>query len=326
MRVCKWIILLVGLSVSGQAQPLRVFHPVKSVTPKRVQRLPARPYYKETAALHKPAYPAWIRVALPGGPGTSQPSRFAPANAATLGLWQKRLPLRLLPQRGAHPANPFIFPGKETIDGVIFDLDGTLLNSLSAWEHSGSNFLRTQGIEPPPQLDEELKKLSLMDGARLLKQRYQLPYTEAEILERTLRPIREHYYHDIKPMPGIPELLANLHAQGIKMAVATASDRELALVSLYRLGLLSYFEFVITCDEVQVGKGSPLIYEEALARLGTTKARTLVVEDALHALQTAHLAGFPTAAMEESHSAAQRAQKVQVADYYIWTRPLDVLP
>ncbi len=209
------------------------------------------------------------------------------------------------------------FPGKADIDAVIFDLDGTLLDSLSAWEHSGSNFVRSQGLEPSAGLDDELVALSLMDGAQLLKTRYQLPQSPEEILQLTLLPIEQHYYNDILPIPGVPATLARLHKQGVKMAVATASDRALAEASLGRLGLRKYFEFIITCDEVGVGKSSPNVYEEALRRLGTSKARTLVAEDALHALQTAHAAGFPTAAIEEAHSAAQRTAKKQAATYYV---------
>ena len=211
------------------------------------------------------------------------------------------------------------FPGKDEVDAVIFDLDGTLLDSLSAWEHSGSNFVRTQGFEPPPTLDDELVKMSLMDGANLIKTRYQLPQSPEEILALTLLPIERHYYEDILPMPGVPETLARLKAQGVKMVIATASDRKLAEVALHRLGLRDYFEFIITCDEVGVGKSSPKVYEEALQRLGTEKSRTLVAEDALHALQTAHAAGFPTAAIEEAHSAAQQTAKQQVATYYVFS-------
>ena len=209
------------------------------------------------------------------------------------------------------------FPGKAEVDGVIFDLDGTLLDSLSAWDHSGSNFVRSQGLEPSPTLDDELVPLSLLDGAKLLKARYHLPQSTQEILTLTLRPIRQHYYQDILPMPGVPETLARLHKQGVKMAVATASDRDLAQAALERLGLLGYFEFIITCDEVGVGKSSPRVYEEALRRLGTVKSRTLVAEDALYALQTAHAAGFPTAAIDEVHSASQQDSKKRAATYYV---------
>ena len=238
-------------------------------------------------------------------------SFFYPAYGATVpGITG---PVQLPPafwQRGT-------FPGRAEIDAVIFDLDGTLLNSLGAWEHSGSNFLRTQGIEPPATLDDELETLSLTDGAQLLKTRYHLPQNPQEILALTLRPIAQQYKNDILPMPGVPETLARLKAQGVKMAVATASDQELAHAALHRLGLLNYFEFIITCDEVGEGKSSPKVYEEALRRLGTTKPRTLVAEDALYSLQTAYRAGFPTAAIEEAHSAAQQAAKKQAATYYV---------
>ncbi len=217
----------------------------------------------------------------------------------------------------APPPRMPVFPGKKTVDAVIFDLDGTLLDSLSAWEHSGSNFLRTQGITPPEGLDEELVKLSLMDGARLVKERFNLPQTPEEILRLTLQPIRERYYRDLEPKPGVPELLRFLKAQGVKLCVATASDRELAQAALERTGLMELFDFIITCDEVGAGKRSPAVYEAALKRLGTDKARTLVAEDALYALQTAKKAGFLTAGISDAHAAADQPVLRRLADYYI---------
>ena len=118
-------------------------------------------------------------------------------------------------------------------------------------------------------------------------------------------------------MPGVREQLARLKEQGVKMAVATASHKDFAQKALARLGLSDYFEFIITCDEVGIGKTSPKVYEVARERLGTAKERTLVAEDALHALETAHKAGFPTAAIEETHSLGQASQKMDVADYYV---------
>lgn len=215
------------------------------------------------------------------------------------------------------PARLGAFPVDAPLKAVVFDLDGTLLDSLWAWEHSGSNFVRSQGFEAGDELDEQLVKMSLLDGARLIKERYGLPYELDEIVELTLRPIKNRYLYEIKPMPGIVEVLARLQARGVKMAVATASYKEFAQAALTRLGLADYFEFIITCDEVGIGKTSPKVYEVAAARLGADNTHTLVVEDALHALQTAKQAGFKTAAVEETHSLHQRAQKMQVADYYV---------
>lgn len=213
---------------------------------------------------------------------------------------------------------PSAFPGKETVDAVIFDLDGTLLDSLSAWEHSGTNFLRSQGITPPEGLDEQLSQMSLLDGARLVKEMFALPQEPEEILRLTLEPIRRHYVEDIPAKPGVPQTLRRLKEQGVKLCVATASDGAFARAALQRLGLLDLFDFVLTCDEVGVGKREPLVYEEALRRLGTEKARTLVAEDAPYALQTAHRAGFVTAAVADPHTSSEGVrQMLGQADFYV---------
>ena len=212
------------------------------------------------------------------------------------------------------------FPGKQDIDAVIFDMDGTLLDSLPAWEHSASNFVRSQGIEPEPSLDDEMSKLSLTDGARILKERYGFDLSEEEILRLTLAPIRQHYLTDIQAKPGVPLLLKRLKAQGIKVCVATASDKELSEKVFKRLGLTPYIDFIITCDEVGAGKHSPAVYDVARERLGTTKARTLVVEDALYALQTAKAAGYLTAGVAEPFHPAPHARAIRNAgNYFIYT-------
>ena len=215
------------------------------------------------------------------------------------------------------PFRPVVFPGKKDIDAVIFDLDGTLLDSLWAWENSGVNFLRTQGINPPEGFNDQLAQLSLMDGAKLVKEKYNLPQSPEEILRLTLAPIRERYFHTIMPKPGVPELLRRLKAEGVKMCVATASDKELTVAALKRTGLLSYFDFILTCDEVGAGKRTPVIYEAALKKLGTQKKRTLVAEDALYALTTAHNAGFPTAGIFDAHSAKDQPSVQKLSTYYI---------
>lgn len=225
--------------------------------------------------------------------------------------------LSALPSTGGGAVQLARLPGKKEVDAVIFDMDGTLLNTLWAWKNSTSNFLRSRGIEPPENIDAEMAALSLLEGAREIKKRYGFKESPEELLEEVLATVRKFYEEDAMPKPGVPGVLQALKKQGIKICVATASDREFAEAAFKRTGLMEYIDFIITCDEVGVGKQNPLIYETALKKLGTERKRTLVVEDALHALQTAKKAGFPTAGVYEVNFAADQSALQSDATYYV---------
>lgn len=225
--------------------------------------------------------------------------------------------LSALPSTGGGAVQLARLPGKKEVDAVIFDMDGTLLNTLWAWKNSTSNFLRSRGIEPPENIDAEMAALSLLEGAREIKKRYGFKESPEELLEEVLATVRKFYEEDAMPKPGVPGVLQALKKQGIKICVATASDREFAEAAFKRTGLMEYIDFIITCDEVGVGKQNPLVYETALKKLGTDRKRTLVVEDALHALQTAKKAGFPTAGVYEGNFAADQSALQSDATYYV---------
>ena len=225
--------------------------------------------------------------------------------------------LSALPSTGGGAVQLARLPGKKEVDAVIFDMDGTLLNTLWAWKNSTSNFLRSRGIEPPENIDAEMAALSLLEGAREIKKRYGFKESPEELLEEVLATVRKFYEEDAMPKPGVPGVLQALKKQGIKICVATASAREFAEAAFKRTGLMEYIDFIITCDEVGVGKQNPLVYETALKKLGTDRKRTLVVEDALHALQTAKKAGFQTAGVYEVNFAADQSALQSDATYYV---------
>jgi len=201
------------------------------------------------------------------------------------------------------------------LQGVIFDADGTLLDSMYIWETIGSDFLRSLGIEPRENLTETFRAMSLGQAARYYQTHYSVKLTADEIICGINDMIAGFYRNTVTLKPGASVLLDALASGGVHMCIATATDRVLIEAVLQREGVAQYIDSIFTCGEVKAGKDDPLIYETAHASLGTNKAHTLVFEDALHALTTAHCAGFPTAAVYDPSEPRQEALRA-IADYY----------
>lgn len=200
--------------------------------------------------------------------------------------------------------------------GAIFDFDGTLFDSMSIWDTVGEDYLRSLGRPPEEGLRNILKPLSLAQSARYLKERYSLPLSEAQIMESVNKTVENFYFHTVQPKPGVPEFLEQLRRQGVKMCIATATDRYQVEAALKRCGLDGYFCEIFTCTGVGHGKDEPDIYEAALAYLGTAKSETLVFEDALHAIRTAKKAGFSVAAVFDTHEPNQKEIQA-LADFFL---------
>lgn len=206
--------------------------------------------------------------------------------------------------------------GKRKIDGAIFDMDGTLLDSMHIWDDIGSKFLKSIGIEPEENLREVLRVMSVMQGAEYFIIHYGVKMTVPEIVSK-MRSIVAHQYEEIvKEKPGIKELLECLKNAGVKMCVATATDKSLSKIALKRNGLMDYFADIITCDDVGKGKDEPYIYLEARDIIGTDTEHTAVFEDAYYAAKTAKDAGFILVGVEDKSAEGQRSEIIKISDVY----------
>ena len=204
------------------------------------------------------------------------------------------------------------------LQSAIFDMDGTLLDSMPIWKGLGASMLRELGIEPAPELEAKMKTLSLRGGVAYCKDYYQLPQSVEELVGLVFDKIHEFYCEKVQPKPGVEKFLSLLKMEGVWMYVATATDRPLAEAALRHAGIDGYFRGLITSQEVGVGKGeSPEIYERAMRRLQSNKKDTVVFEDAFHAIQTAKAAGFRVAAVYDAAEEENQPAIQQIADYYI---------
>ena len=203
------------------------------------------------------------------------------------------------------------------LQSAIFDMDGTLVDSMGMWRTLGSVLAQNHGAVPPPDLDRRVASLGLWEGTAYCKDVCGLPGTVEELVQEIWGQIEGFYRRDVRPKPGLIPFLDILKMQGVWMYVATATDRPLAEAALKTAGLEGYFRGMITSQEAgQSKREGPEIYERALRRLRSTKKDTVVFEDALHALRTAHEAGFRTAAVYDPSEPDQDEMR-RLSDYYI---------
>ena len=203
------------------------------------------------------------------------------------------------------------------IKGAIFDLDGTLLDSMFIWDTIGEDYLRSLGKEPHEDLKETFMTLTLEEAAEYYREHYGVPLSVKEIVDGVNAMVEQTYRTKVTLKPGISEYLAWLKENGVRMCVATVTDRYLVEETLERLGVRHYFSEIYTCAEVGFGKDKPVIYQKALEHLGTEKSDTYVFEDLPFALNTAKTDGFPTVGVYDRHEVHQDELK-GLADYYIF--------
>ena len=202
------------------------------------------------------------------------------------------------------------------IRGAIFDVDGTLLDSMFIWDTIGEAYLRSIGYQPKENLNETFKNMSLHQAARYYQTEYGVTQSIDEIMDGVNAMLERYYRFEVPLKPGVAELLERLRQDGVKLCIATATDRHLVEAALDRCGVLSCFGEIFTCNEVGHGKDEPDIFEEALRFLGTEKAETVVFDDALYAVRTAKEAGFPVAAVYDSHERSQAEVRAR-SDLYL---------
>ena len=202
------------------------------------------------------------------------------------------------------------------IRGAIFDADGTLLDSMGMWATAEVRYLATMGIQARPGLSEVLFDMTLMEGAAFLQREYGLPLTPEEVAAGINRVIYTFYQREVRAKPGAAAFLEGLRQRGVRITLATNTDRAVITEGLRSTGLLPLIEQVFTCGELGTSKrASAKIFDTARDWMGTATEETWVFEDAVHAARTAGEAGYPVAGVADPYS-DQRALK-QVSRLYL---------
>lgn len=207
--------------------------------------------------------------------------------------------------------------GGGMIAGAIFDLDGTILDSLAIWDRAPALFLKSLGVEAENGLGRTMFTMSMQEGAAFLKARY-LPAMEVgAIVAGINRTVEDFYFHRVPLKDGVEQFLQEMRQAGIKMVAATCSDRQMVEGALRRLKVMDCFARIFTSTEIGAGKDKPDIYLAAAAYLETRPQDTWVFEDALYALETAKKAGFRTVGVFDAYSAKDQEKIREISDLYL---------
>ncbi|MDE7222538.1 MAG: HAD family phosphatase [Acetatifactor sp.] len=199
----------------------------------------------------------------------------------------------------------------------LFDLDGTLVDSMWMWKDIDIEYLGRFNIPLPEDLQNCIEGMSFTETAQYFKTRFAIPDTLEQMKDDWNRMAWDKYLHVVKLKEGVREFLMHYRSRGVKMAIATSNSRELVEAVVEVHGLTDIFDAIVTGCDVAHGKPSPDIYLEAASRLGTAPEDCLVFEDIVAGIQAGRSAGMTVAAVEDAYSLYQEQRKRELSDIYI---------
>jgi len=203
------------------------------------------------------------------------------------------------------------------VKGVIFDLDGTLLDSCSIWADVDQNFFLKRGIEMPSDYGEKIAHIGLENAAIYTINEFHLNEKKEDIIKEWKNGVLEEYAHNVKLKPHVKEFLEYLKLHHIPFCAATANDSDCYKSALINNDIYNLFDFILEVNHY-ASKDKPDIFYEACKRLNTSPNNTFVFEDLPLAIITAKNANFRTVAVFEATSKESDEQvKKEIADFYI---------
>jgi HAD superfamily hydrolase (TIGR01509 family) len=222
---------------------------------------------------------------------------------------------------GSTPVSRSIFISMEMnkYKAVIFDLDGTLIDSMQIWRQVDKEFLGKRGIEVPVDLFDHLPHgNSYNQTAQYFKDRFNLPDTIESIMGEWTEAVKWHYENDIELKPGATDIVRKLHSDLIPLAIGTSNHDDLTDLVLIQHDIRKYFLTIVTGKHDMLGKPFPDIFIKAANELSVSPETCIVIEDTLNGVKAAKAAGMYAIAIYDEDSQPMWEQIIRVADFYAY--------
>lgn len=199
---------------------------------------------------------------------------------------------------------------------IIFDLDGTILDSLYVWHDAGKRFLETLNIRAKENLDRVIFSMSMSQGAQFIKDEYKLSLGIQEIAGGVNSIVNDRYKNEVPLKAGAKDVLDFFYANKMSMLAATSGDREIEEAALKRCGVLNCFNKIFTCSEENTSKTKPDIFYKCASFAGALPQKTLVFDDCLLNLKAVKEAGFVAAGFFDRENIEEQEIIKQICPYY----------
>lgn len=203
------------------------------------------------------------------------------------------------------------------IEAVIFDLDGTLVDSMWMWKTIDIEYLNRFGIEFPKDLQRGIEGMSFSETAVYFKERFNIPDSLEQIKSDWNRMAWDKYLHEVPLKEGVKEFLDYLKSKNIPAGIATSNSRELVELIINKHNISEYFKSIRTSCEVDKGKPSPDIYLLVAKDLGVEPEKCLVFEDIIQGIMAGKNANMRVCSVYDEYSKGDEKQKIRLSDYYI---------
>lgn len=189
---------------------------------------------------------------------------------------------------------------------------------MNYWRNLTFEYLEKEGVkEDLTDISRLVKPMTLSESASFFAKRFNLNKSAGEIAGEMIKLMNRHYRFDIPLKRGAEKLLKKLQGDGVRMCVASATDESLVKKCLKRLGVISYFDFILSCETLKTDKLRPEIFLEAAKKFGANPSGVAVYEDALYAMITAKNAGFYVVSVFDGDSKYEMSQILKISDEFL---------